>query len=125
LVFFLTSLWPVCAVELGRVGAVYPIAEKDALSEIEQRAKNFDWTKIFNKEKNTAKLKAYRPSDMEVLPSALEDSIRTVDMTYTTEFDVPDGRGNILYPKGYVFNPSNTFICRTCSSSSTAARRTR
>jgi len=42
---------------------------------------------------------------MDVLPSALEDSIRTVDMTYTTEFDVPDGRGNILYPKGYVFNP--------------------
>ena len=26
-------------------------------------------------------------------------------MTYTTEIDVPDGRGGILYPKGYTFNP--------------------
>jgi conjugal transfer pilus assembly protein TraW len=26
-------------------------------------------------------------------------------MTYTLEFDVPDGRGGILYPRGYRFNP--------------------
>ena len=26
-------------------------------------------------------------------------------MTYTTEIDVPDGKGVILYPKGYTFNP--------------------
>ena len=26
-------------------------------------------------------------------------------MTYTTEIDVPDGKGGILYPKGYTFNP--------------------
>ncbi len=105
LFFFLTGLRPLYAVELGRFGAVYPIAEKDALAEIEQRARDFDWNKVFNKEQNTAKLKAYRPSDLEVLPPALEDSVRTVDMTYTTEFDIPDGRGDILYPKGYVFNP--------------------
>jgi conjugal transfer pilus assembly protein TraW len=26
-------------------------------------------------------------------------------LTYTTEIDVPDGKGGILYPKGYTFNP--------------------
>jgi conjugal transfer pilus assembly protein TraW len=26
-------------------------------------------------------------------------------MTYTLEFDVPDGRGGLLYPRGYRFNP--------------------
>jgi conjugal transfer pilus assembly protein TraW len=26
-------------------------------------------------------------------------------MTYTAEIDVPDGKGGILYPKGYTFNP--------------------
>jgi len=29
-------------------------------------------------------------------------------MTYTTEIDVPDGKGGVLYPKGYTFNPSIT-----------------
>jgi conjugal transfer pilus assembly protein TraW len=26
-------------------------------------------------------------------------------MTYTLGFDIPDGKGGILYPKGYRFNP--------------------
>ena len=30
-----------------------------------------------------------------------------MDMTYTLQIDVPDGRGGVLYPKGYTFNPLN------------------
>jgi len=26
-------------------------------------------------------------------------------MTYTLQMDVPDGKGGVLYPKGYTFNP--------------------
>jgi conjugal transfer pilus assembly protein TraW len=26
-------------------------------------------------------------------------------MTYSLDFDIPDGKGGILYPKGYQFNP--------------------
>ncbi|MDF1556552.1 MAG: hypothetical protein P1P84_26075, partial [Deferrisomatales bacterium] len=28
-----------------------------------------------------------------------------VDMTYTLEVDLPDGKGGVLYPKGFTFNP--------------------
>ncbi len=28
-------------------------------------------------------------------------------MTFTLGNDIPDGKGGVLYPKGYAFNPSN------------------
>ena len=28
-----------------------------------------------------------------------------MDMTYTLQIDIPDGKGGVLYPKGYTFNP--------------------
>jgi conjugal transfer pilus assembly protein TraW len=31
--------------------------------------------------------------------------VRLVDLTYTLDVDLPDGKGGILYPKGYTFNP--------------------
>jgi len=93
------------AADLGRCGAVYPIAERDALEEIHARARQVDWNKILDREKAKAKIKAWRPPNLVALPVAKNERTFNVDMTYATEFDVPDGKGKILYPKGYRFNP--------------------
>ncbi len=47
------SFWHISAhaKDLGIAGATYPIAEKDALAEIEERAKQVDWEKVIKKDK--------------------------------------------------------------------------
>ncbi len=93
---------PVQAKVLGTFGMTYRIAEQDALAEIEERARQVDWNKILDKRK----VENYQgPPDSLSLPRAKKDRVFSVDMTYTTNIDVPDGKGGILYPKGYTFNP--------------------
>ncbi len=90
--------------ELGTVGATYAIAEKDALVEIEQKAKSIDWSKVIKRKP----IEEYTgPEDRMSLPRAARDRSFPVDMTYTLQIDVPDGKGGVLYPKGYTFNPLN------------------
>ena len=90
------------AKELGNFGMTYRIAERDALTEIEERAKQVDWHKVLDKRK----IENYQgPPDRVRLPRAKRNRSFQVDMTYTTEIDVPDGKGGILYPTGYTFNP--------------------
>lgn len=95
----------VYAKDLGVVGETYSIAEKDALREIEERARQIDWVKYFNKEKMEKVVRKFKPEDMTPLMPAERNKTFTVDMTHTLEHDIPDGRGGILYPKGYMFNP--------------------
>ena len=89
--------------DLGTVGRVYPIAEKDCLVEIREKAKKLDWNKI--KEESIEKAKNYKPENLVKLPNATQDRTFLVDMSYTLENDIPDRDGKILYPKGYRFNP--------------------
>lgn len=103
LVFFLVAI--VHGKDLGTTGATYAIVEKDALREIEIRAKEIDWKKAFERTKAEEKIKNYRPEGMEALPAAGKDRVFSVDMTYTLDFDIPDGKGGIIYPRGYRFNP--------------------
>ena len=87
---------------LGTYGMTYQISENDALAEIEARARQVDWSKVLDKKK----VENYQgPPDRMSLPRAKRSRSFLVDMTYTTEIDVPDGKGGILYPKGYTFNP--------------------
>jgi conjugal transfer pilus assembly protein TraW len=92
---------PAQAKVIGTFGKVYSIAERDALAEIEQRARSINWQSILDKEKP----EDFRPSNLVALPRASHDRSFLVDVTYTLEFDVPDGRGGVLYPRGYRFNP--------------------
>ena len=87
---------------LGTFGTTYQIAEKDALAEIEARARQVDWSKVLDKRTVENYL---GPPDKGSLPRAKRNRSFPVDMTYATEIDVPDGKGGILYPKGYTFNP--------------------
>lgn len=91
--------------DLGTFGATYPVMEKDAIEEIKENASKTDWSKHFNKKKIQEAVKGYRPDHIARLPRATHDRTFKVDMSYTLDFDIPDGKGGILYPKGYTFNP--------------------
>lgn len=102
LISLLLGVSSVQAKELGSFGMTYRIAERDALAEIEERAKQVDWHKVLDKRK----VENFQgPPDRVRLPRAKRNRSFPVDMTYTTEIDVPDGKGGVLYPKGYTFNP--------------------
>ena len=58
-----------------------------------------------SQEANYAKVRHFRPDNIQLLPPAKTDKIFQVDMTYTLGNDIPDGKGGVLYPKGYAFNP--------------------
>ena len=90
---------------LGVVGKTYSIAETDALQEIQSRAASIDWQKAIQSTKNLEKLKNFKPKNIPKLPRAIHDRTFLVDMTYTLDFDIPNGKGGILYPAGYTFNP--------------------
>lgn len=89
----------------GAVGAVYPIAEPDALSEIEERARRVDWEKVIGRKIVEKKVSGYRPAGLVPLARVEKGRRYTVDLTYTLSEDIPDGKGGTLYPKGYAFNP--------------------
>lgn len=95
------------AKNLGVFGAVYDIAEKDALKEIEEKARKVDGNLIINKSDLAKKIRNYRPEDLEAmkLQPAQKDRTFLVDMTYTLDRDIANGEGNVVYPKGYTFNP--------------------
>ena len=105
LLVMLTLLSVVVSAEariLGTYGATYPVAERDALEEIQERARQVDWQKVLDRRK----LDSYQgPPDRGSLPRAKRERTFAVDLTYTVEMDVPDGKGSILYPRGYTFNP--------------------
>ena len=60
--------------------------------------------------KNEQKVKSFKPKDLIRLPRATRDRVRLVDISYTLDFDIPDGKGNILYPKGFTFNPLDYIV---------------
>jgi len=83
------------------IGRTYPVAEPDALAEIEARVATLprDMSAKFGPRSRWSALKA------AALPAAAADRTRTVVPFYTLDFDLklPDGR--VLYPKGFTFNP--------------------
>lgn len=93
------------AKELGRYGNLYPIVEPDALVEMKAKAARVDWGKQFNKDRMARKIREYRPRELVSLPAAGHQRTFLVDMTHSLAMDIPDGKGGILYRKGYSFNP--------------------
>ncbi|MGI9296692.1 MAG: conjugal transfer protein TraW [Gammaproteobacteria bacterium] len=82
-------------------GSTFPIAEPDALKEIEQRASQINWQSALSKppahwgaRKSSAKL-----------PRALKSVVRRLVPSYTLERDIVDKDGNIIYPAGFAYKP--------------------
>ncbi|MGO9139698.1 MAG: hypothetical protein ACLP9S_05570 [Syntrophales bacterium] len=106
IIVLVLSMWQTASAEvLGTFGATYGIAEKDALADIKDHAKKVNLNTTLDKKGMTRRIKEYKPAGLPMLPVTKENRSFLRDMTYTTEIDVPDGRGGILYPKGYMFNP--------------------
>ena len=104
MVFFLNSPAHASIHNLGVFGRTYPIAERDAIQEIKDRAAAVDWNQVFSPEKTGKAIKEYKPETIS-LPTVLENRKRLVDISYSLEMDIPNGKGGILYPRGYKFNP--------------------
>lgn len=83
------------------IGRTWPIAEPDALAEIEAKAATQprDMSKAFG---DRAKWSALKGASLAV---AAADRVRNVVPFYTLEFDIKLPDGKTLYPKGYAFNP--------------------
>jgi conjugal transfer pilus assembly protein TraW len=93
------------AKDFGTVGQTYSVKEKDALTDIEEHVRATDWKKAMDKKKAKEKIENFKPEGLPSLPRAKENRSYLVDMTWTLPYDIPDGKGGILYPKGYSFNP--------------------
>ena len=86
------------AAESLTVAQTYAIVEPDAYAEIQSRAAAVDWAEARNK---------IRMPAMQglALPAATEDRIRQVVPAYTLPFDIRDSAGQVIYPRGFRFNP--------------------
>lgn len=90
-------------------GETFLFAEKDMIEEIKNQIIN-NKTQIESKlkeYKEVAKEKAnnYKPADLKKLTPALKNNIFYPDMTYTNPNNIYNNKGNIIYPKGFKFNP--------------------
>lgn len=83
------------------IGRTWPIAEPDALSEIEAKVATLpsDMSKAFGPRDKWSALKA------APLGVAGADRVRSVVPFYTLDFDITLPDGKTLYPKGFTFNP--------------------
>lgn len=93
------------AKHLDTISRVYPVAETDALDEIRESAARVNRQAAIDPEMSRTKIQHFRPDTLHPLPPAKTDKVFQVDMTYSLESDIPDGKGGVLYPKGYAFNP--------------------
>ncbi|MFQ3896669.1 conjugal transfer protein TraW [Sphingobium sp. R-7] len=82
------------------IGRTWPIAEPDALSEIESRAAHVpDMKAAFGPRERWS---AMQPATLGI---ARDDRRRTVVPFYTLDQDIRLPSGKLLYAKGYSFNP--------------------
>ena len=87
---------------LGMVGTTYPVIEQDVVEQLKERAIHRSTSE---QRQLLGQLQKYQPENMHSLPRATEDRSSLVDMTYTLEHDLRDGKGRIIYPRGLTFNP--------------------
>ncbi|MFC3443894.1 conjugal transfer protein TraW [Sphingobium rhizovicinum] len=86
---------------VATIGRTWPIAEPDALAEIEARAARqpTDIAQNFGPRANWSAMQAAS------LGIATLAQTRSVIPFYTLDFDIKLPDGTMLYPKGYTFNP--------------------
>ncbi|EZP72177.1 MULTISPECIES: conjugal transfer protein TraW [Novosphingobium] len=83
------------------IGRTWPIAEPDALAEIEAKVAGLprDMRAAYGPRGNWTALKA---ASLGVAPA---DRVRSVVPFHTLDFDIALPDGKVLYPKGFTFNP--------------------
>lgn len=103
LILALAAALPLCPAWAGTatIGRTWPIAEPDAMAEIEARAAKqpVDIASHFGPR---AKWSAMQTASLSI---ATQARTRSVVPFYTLDFDINLPNGTMLYPKGYTFNP--------------------
>lgn len=92
---------------LGTVGRTYPVVEPDLIAELRQSSLK---TEKIREEMLTDMTKNYRPIDLRPLPRARADRAFLVGMNYTLDRDLSDANGQVIYPKGYSYNPLDFIV---------------
>ncbi len=87
--------------DLGTLGDVGEIAEIDLLEEIKRRMAAIDW----KQKQQQAIARLWEQQKFEVLPVALEDRDRTVDLTITAPRDLTAPNGQLIIRAGQSVNP--------------------
>ena len=90
-------------------GETFEFKEKDMIEEIKNNIEN-NRTQIeakLEEYKKSAKEKVdkYKPADLKILTPASKNNTFYPDMTYTNPDNIYDSKGDIIYPKGFKFNP--------------------
>ena len=83
------------------IGRTYPIFEENPVDQIRRKAEKVDWEEKFSNRKDSWKTnvrvgnlpRTSAPREYRYIPYAVADA------------DVMDEKGNIIYPKGYEYNP--------------------
>jgi len=102
--------------DLGTFGATYPIVEQDVMDRIQDYIAKQDWARKQEELRKKARnhIENYQPQGLKSLPVVTKDDSYSVDMTWTLPVDISDGKGGIIYPKGFTFNPlEHVYYTRT------------
>lgn len=96
--------------DLGRLGEVYDIAEIDLLEDIKRRMAAIDW----RQKQRQAIARFWDQQKFEVLPAALEDRERVIDMTITAPRDLTAPNGQLIVRAGQTVNPLDNLPFGLC-----------
>jgi len=95
-------------VEVGQTGSVYEIEEPSMDQVIKNKLQSMDMAKFKKEARDRIKKQAlvYRPENaVENLSPANSYQVHKVSPEYVLPRDIKDIEGNVLFPKGYTFNP--------------------
>ena len=88
--------------DLGTLAETYPVAEPNALKQIQHKARTMTFE--LEKQKIINMVKNFRPTTIR-LERAEQDRTFRVRTVNTLDADITDQYGRIIYPEGYKFNP--------------------
>lgn len=96
-------------VKIYSTGEVYEFTENNALEDIQNniKEKTPELKKELSKMQKKSKdlIKNFKPKNMIALTPAIKNHTFYPDMRYTNPENIYDNHGNIIYPKGFTFNP--------------------
>jgi conjugal transfer pilus assembly protein TraU len=99
-VILLSFVSIICAAD-EKIGNTYPIVESDMFEDVEKAVASTDWKGVLKKNEDD-----WSAFGGVKLPLATAHRNRRVIPWYTTDIEIKDPRnGEILYPKGFTFNP--------------------
>lgn len=93
------------------LGETKDFAERDMIELIQEFIKNnreeIEKKAYDIREQSKKNVKNYKPKGLKPLQPALEDRMFYPDLTYTLDQDIKNVSGEILYKKGFKFNPAD------------------